>query len=158
MYNGRATRVFLPLLLFFISARVLTGAAEAQVNFTSLLVDGHSHSVVIKHFDAKSQAVPRTPSRAGSIPENFKKYSLYKKYIPPKSFDLLLPQSSIGKQVSSITYFSEKQYSAFLRVIESVSNSPPVTSNSPTHTFNKSLEFGFNGEINNSGNRELSGI
>ena len=70
--------------LMAISFRILTGAPEAQVNFTSLFVDQQLHEVN-HHSDFKElyQSSLLNNADANSIPEKHHTYSTYKKYISP---------------------------------------------------------------------------
>jgi hypothetical protein len=76
------------LMLLSVTARVFTGAQEAQVNFTSLLVDQHlvtstsSDPDVLLH-----HSVIKSAENASSIPDKHRTYATYKKYVTPdKSF------------------------------------------------------------------------
>ena len=75
-------------MLLSLTARVFTGAQEAQVNFTSLLVDQHivtdttSDEQLLLH-----HSVMKNSENASSIPDKHRTYSTYKKYVTPdKSF------------------------------------------------------------------------
>ena len=77
----------LPLLvLAAVSLRVLTGAAEVQVNFTSLIVE--EYKTLENDADKESMlrgVVASNPADASSIPDNLKTFATYKKYLTPES-------------------------------------------------------------------------
>jgi hypothetical protein len=128
---------FLFLMLFAVSARVFTGAPEAQINFTSLIVDTHvvtddsvNQQALLDHSEFKSA------ENASSIPEKHRTYATYKKYLTPdKSFAVQVAvsrgQSSRHEQVG---------YLATAHIHNAIylplSNSPPVgvSARSLTHT------------------------
>jgi len=70
--------------LLAVSFRILTGAPEAQVNFTSLFVDQNTQ-VISQEGVAKllQNTVAENSTDANSIPEKHHTYSTYKKYISP---------------------------------------------------------------------------
>ena len=77
----------LPLLvLAAVSLRVITGAAEVQVNFTSIIVE--QYKSVGSEVDKGSMlngVVASNPADATSIPDNLKTFATYKKYLTPES-------------------------------------------------------------------------
>ncbi len=77
----------LPLLvLAAVSLRVLTGAAEAQVNFTSLVIDEYkSPTNQVDQLALLSGLEASNPSDASSIPDKLKTFATYKKYLTPES-------------------------------------------------------------------------
>ena len=83
--NFRSGKQFWVLFgLLAISFRILTGAPEAQVNFTSLFVDQNT-KVISEEGVAKllQNTVAENSTDANSIPEKHHTYSTYKKYISP---------------------------------------------------------------------------
>ena len=83
--NFRSGKQFWVLFgLLAVSFRILTGAPEAQVNFTSLFVDQNTQ-VISEESAAKllQKAVAENSTDANSIPEKHHTYSTYKKYISP---------------------------------------------------------------------------
>lgn len=161
MFNVRVKRALLPLFILFISTRILTGAPEAQVNFTSLLFDHHTKSSFDNshHASGTSQAT-KTPSHAGTIPEEFKKFSLYKKYISPKSFDFDTPHLITFTAFKETTIFAEQAVLSALRKVDAVSHSPPLNPNPSTYSRSHSndLEFGIYDIKTNSSDWKLSGL
>ena len=68
--------LFLFVMLLSVSARVFTGASEAQVNFTSLIVDQHlvTHTEVNDHALLHNSVLKGTLG-ASSIPEKHRTYA-----------------------------------------------------------------------------------
>jgi hypothetical protein len=77
----------LPLLvLAAVSLRVITGAAEVQVNFTSIIVE--QYKTLENDVDKESMlrgVVASNPADASSIPDNLKTFATYKKYLMPEN-------------------------------------------------------------------------
>ena len=115
------------LMLLSVTARVFTGAQEAQVNFTSLLVDQHivTHTTSDEHL-LLPHSVIKNSENASSIPEKHRTYSTYKKYVTPdKSFAVEDTRShDQGPTYERIGYSSPRHIhtSIFLPL----ANSPPV--------------------------------
>jgi hypothetical protein len=129
--------IFVFLMLFTVSARVFTGASEAQVNFTSLIVDQHiAQSTKINHESLLHQAVLSSSENASSIPDKHRTYATYKKYVTPdKSFAVTLTQSrEVSNQFSALSYVAESHNHA--PIFLPLANSPPVvvSARSLTHT------------------------
>ncbi|CAN2169564.1 hypothetical protein MCEMRE217_00021 [Candidatus Nanopelagicaceae bacterium] len=83
------------LMLLSVTARVFTGASEAQVNFTSLLIDQHivTHTTIDEHL-LLHHSVMENSENASSIPDKHRTYSTYKKYVTPdKSFAVEITRS-----------------------------------------------------------------
>jgi hypothetical protein len=76
----------LPLLvLAAVSLRVMTGAAEVQVNFTSIIIEQHKSLGSDVDKDAMLRGVVASnPSDASSIPDKLKTFATYKKYLTPE--------------------------------------------------------------------------
>jgi hypothetical protein len=118
----------LPLLvLATVSLRVLTGAAEVQVNFTSIIVE--QYKSVGSEVDKESMlsgVVASNPTDASSIPDNLKTFATYKKYLTPESAFQLpnapvqIPLKVIDISGSLITPFPQKV------VYQPTSHSPPA--------------------------------
>jgi hypothetical protein len=125
------------LMLLSITARVFTGAQEAQVNFTSLLVDQHivTHKTSDEHL-LLHHSVIKNSENASSIPEKHRTYSTYKKYVPPdKSFAVEVTRShDQGLTHERIGYSSPAHIRA--SIFLPLANSPPVvvSARSLTHT------------------------
>lgn len=87
--------LLLLVLLLAITARVFTGASEAQVNFTSLIVDQNLAYQHVAHAgDHHHHEVLKSAENASSIPEKHRTYATYKKYVTPdKSFAVEIARS-----------------------------------------------------------------
>jgi hypothetical protein len=125
------------LMLLSVSARVFTGASEAQVNFTSIIVDQHlAATQEVNHELLLHEAEISSSENASSIPDKHRTYSTYKKYVTPdKYFEVTLtPNREATRQHSAIGYVTESHIhtSIFLPL----ANSPPavVSAHSHTHT------------------------
>ena len=114
-------------MLLSVTARVFTGAQEAQVNFTSLLVDQN----IVTHTTSDERlllqhSVIKNSENASSIPEKHRTYSTYKKYVTPdKSFAVEVSRSHDQRPTyERIGYISTAHIhtSIFLPL----ANSPPV--------------------------------
>jgi hypothetical protein len=129
--------VFLFVMLLTVSVRVFTGAPEAQVNFTSLIVNSQptAHSVVVEDKLLRKAEI-KAKSSASSIPEKHRTYSTYKKYVTPdKYFSVTLtPSRGVTSQYSVIRYVTESHIHALIFL--PLANSPPavVSAHSHTHT------------------------
>ena len=126
--------LFLFVMLLSVSARVFTGASEAQVNFTSLIVDQYlvTHTEVNDHA-LLHQSVLKSAEGATSIPEKRRTYATYKKYVTPDkslSVDLAHTQRK-AVRASDVTYInlSHIHSSIFLPV----ANSPPAVVSAHLH-------------------------
>ena len=133
----RFRELFLFVMLLSVSARVFTGASEAQVNFTSLIVDQN----IAAHQDHDSVgllhgAIVTNSGNASSIPDKHRTYATYKKYVTPdKSFSVdVISTKRKAVRESDFTYtnLSHIHSSIFLPL----ANSPPavVSAHSHTHT------------------------
>jgi hypothetical protein len=93
--NFRSGKQFWVLFgLLAVSFRILTGAPEAQVNFTSLFVDQQLHDVNHQSdYKELYQSSLHNNSDANSIPEKHHTYSTYKKYISPDNHFAYLTHS-----------------------------------------------------------------
>jgi hypothetical protein len=120
-----------------LTARVFTGAQEAQVNFTSLIVD--QHVVVdasVNEHALLHQVQIKSSEDASSIPDKHRTYATYKKYVTPdKSFAVTLTQiRETSNQYSVVGYVAESHIHA--PIFLPLANSPPavVSAHSHTHT------------------------
>ena len=152
----------LPLLvLAAVSLRVITGAAEVQVNFTSIIIE--QYKSVGSEVDKESMlsgVVASNPTDASSIPDNLKTFATYKKYLTPESAFRLpnaperIPLEGINISGSLVNPFPQKV------VFQPTSHSPPVDvpAHLLTHTTNAveavKLENNF-GKIKNTYSGEL---
>ncbi|ASY20693.1 hypothetical protein A1sIIA65_00120 [Candidatus Planktophila dulcis] len=122
-------------MLLSVTARVFTGASEAQVNFTSLIVDQHlvTDSAVDGHA-LLHQAELKSNEGANSIPEKHRTYATYKKYVTPdKSLSVDVAHTKRKTvRASDVTYInlSHIHSSIFLPV----ANSPPAVVSAHLHT------------------------
>ena len=127
--------LFLFVMLLSVLARVFTGASEAQVNFTSLIVDQHlvTNTAVDEHA-LLHQSVLKSNEGANSIPEKHRTYATYKKYITPdKSLSVELAHTKRkAVRARDVTYVnvSHIHSSIFLPV----ANSPPAVVSAHLHT------------------------
>ena len=152
----------LPLLvLAAVSLRVLTGAAEVQVNFTSIIVEQYkSVSSEVDKESILSGVVASNPTDASSIPENLKTFATYKKYLTPESAFQLpntpvqIPLEATDSGGNLVNPFPQKV------VYQPTSHSPPAVV--PAHLLTRTtsavesvnLENNF-GEIKNTYSGEL---
>jgi hypothetical protein len=126
----------LPLLvLAAVSLRVVTGAAEVQINFTSIIVE--QYKSVRSEVDKESilrGVIASNPAGASSIPDNLKTFATYKKYLTPES-GIQLPgkPSQITFEAVDIDGILVKSYSQKV-VYRPTSHSPPVVVPTYLHT------------------------
>ena len=127
--------LFLFVMLFSVSIRIFTGAPEAQVNFTSLIVDHHpaAHSAVDEQKLLHQSAIKST-SGASSIPEKHRTYSTYKKYVTPdKSLSVELTHTKRkAVRASDVTYVNVSHIHS--SIFSPVANSPPAVVSAHLHT------------------------
>ena len=129
--------LLLLVMLASLSLRVLTGAAEVQVNVTSIIVE--QYKSIGSDVDKDSMlrgVVASNPADASSIPDNLKTFATYKKYLTPES-GIQLPgnPSQIPFEAVDIDGILVKSYSQKV-VYRPTSHSPPavVPAHLPTHT------------------------
>jgi hypothetical protein len=125
------------LMLLSVTARVFTGAPEAQVNFTSLLVDQNVVTVTKAQSDGLLHgAILKNAGNASSTPDKHRTYVTYKKYVTPDKSLAVEAVSSRQRQSrdTAQTYFNLNlaQKSIYLPQ----ANSPPavVSAHLLTHT------------------------
>ena len=132
----RQLKGLLPLLvLAAVSLRVLTGAAEVQVNFTSIIIEQQKSfdSEVDKESMLRGVAVSNLTD-ASSIPDNQKTYATYKKYLVPESETRLpslppqIPLEAVGTGGILVNSNSQKV------VYRPTSHSPPAVVPASQHT------------------------
>jgi hypothetical protein len=134
MLKVRRGRIFL-FALFAVSLRVLTGAPEAQVNFTSLLSDNSiANEAVIHYAPIDEHAAIVNSEKADSIPEKHRTYATYKKYTTPdKSLSLTPEVRQIDESVQSLhTIYLDRNLSR--TILDLRSTSPPVVLSVSSHT------------------------
>ena len=133
MQKARRGRIFL-FALFAVSLRVLTGAPEAQVNFTSLLSEGSiTNQTAIGHAAISDHAAIVNSEKADSIPEKHRTYATYKKYTTPdKSLSLTPEVSQLGESAQRLyTTYLDRNLSR--TILDLRSTSPPVVLNVSSH-------------------------
>jgi hypothetical protein len=145
--------LFLFVMLLSVSVRIFTGAPEAQVNFTSLIVDHHpAEHGAVDEVKLLHQSVMKGTLGASSILDKHRTYATYKKYVTPdESLSVELAHTKRkAVRASDVTYVnvSHIHSSIFLPV----ANSPPavVSTHSHTHTTTTNLlvdRENFHGEI-----------
>jgi hypothetical protein len=122
-------------MLATLSIRVFTGAAEAQVNFTSLIIE--QHKSLGSDVDKESilpGVVASIPADAASIPDNLKTFTTYKKYLTPESGIQLLvnpphiPFLAVDIGGNLVYSYSQKF------VYQPTSHSPPAVAPAHLHT------------------------
>ena len=139
--------LFLVVMLLSVSARVFTGASEAQVNFTSLIVDQHLVTQIeVDEHALLHNSVLKSAEGATSIPEKHRTYATYKKYVTPdKSLSVELAHTkSKAVRASDVTYVnvSHIHSSIFLPV----ANSPPAVVSAHSHTHTTTTDLTVDGE------------
>ena len=130
-------RWLMPLLLLAVSARVFTGAAEAQVSFTSLVSDiTASQKISFQQSDSDTYPQIRSAERANPIPDKQRNSVTYKKYLTPEnSTAVLMPTASrINKTPEFISYQLVIYKASPVWVLRA--NAPPKASlvATPSHT------------------------
>ena len=123
--------------LLAISLRIFTGAPEAQVSFSSLLVDqkigqaqdldqlnGHNHVDVFSSSDAHT------------IPDKHRQTATYKKYISPDNFITALVHETLKPDTGDAPRGFVNHFNKAKSVYRQTSHSPPavVSAHLPTHT------------------------
>ena len=124
-------------MLAAVSLRVITGAAEVQVNFTSIIIE--QYKTLENDVDKESMlrgVVASNPADASSIPDNLKTFATYKKYLTPESgIQLSDNPSLILFEAVDMDGILLNSYSQKV-VYRPTSHSPPavVPAHLPTHT------------------------
>ena len=126
----------LPLLvLTAVSLRVITGAAEVQVNFISIIVEQHKtlENDVDKEFMLRG-VVASNPADASSIPDNLKTFATYKKYLTPESgiqlplYPPFIPLGAVATGGNLVNSYSQKVF------YRPTSHSPTAVVSAHLHT------------------------
>ena len=127
--------LFLFVMLLSVSVRIFTGAPEAQVNFTSLIVDHNpaGHSAVDEQ-KLLHQSVMKGTLGASSIPEKHRTYATYKKYVTPdKSLSVELTHTKRkAVRESDVRYINVSHIHT--SIFSPVANSPPAVVSAHLHT------------------------
>ena len=115
------------LVLLALSLRVLTGAAEAQVNFTSIVVDEYkSPTKQVNQSALLSGLEASNPSDASSIPEKLRTFATYKKYLTPENA-IQLPHNPPHVPLLDVDIGAHRSHSYLQKVIyQPTSHSPPT--------------------------------
>ena len=139
----------LPLVvLAAVSLRVITGAAEVQVNFTSIIFE--QYKTLENDVDKESMlrgVVASSPADASSIPDNLKTFATYKKYLTPESGIQLplnppfIPLGTVDIGANLVNSYSQKV------VYRPTSHSPPAVVSAHLHTHTTSAGEPVNLEI-----------
>jgi len=124
-------RVFVLFLLFSVTTRVFTGAAEAQVSFSSLVIDHQvKQSDSVNHESLLHKSVVKDVESASSLPEKHHAHATYKKYLTPDSaFQVELTAIDCEKVLASPIDFIERSQPK-LSTLLPVANSPPYLTSS----------------------------
>jgi len=130
-------RWLMPLLLLAVSARVITGAAEAQVSFTSLVSDNAaSQQLTLLQISSDTGPQIRSAERANPIPDKQRSTVTYKKYLTPEnSYAVLAVATSSFTETSEVISYKKAIYKASpVWVLRA--NAPPKASlvATPSHT------------------------
>jgi hypothetical protein len=131
--------LLLLLMLASLSLRALTGAAEVQVNFTSIIVE--QYKSVGSDVDKESMlrgVVASNPADASSIPDNLKTFATYKKYLTPESaIQLPINPPQIPLEAIDIDGNLVNSYSREV-IFRPTSHSPPAVVPAHLHTHSTS--------------------
>ncbi len=121
--------------LLAISLRIFTGAPEAQVSFSSLLVDQKISQT--QNSDQPNNNVDVfASSDAHTIPEKHRETATYKKYISPDNFLVTLFHETLEPELRNRSQQFVNYYSGVKSVYRPTSHSPPavVSTHFPVHT------------------------
>ncbi len=123
--------------LLAISLRIFTGAPEAQVSFSSLLVD----QKIGQADDLGQQSEHKhvhifVSSDAHTIPEKHRETATYKKYVSPDSFITTLARESLKPDACNAPRSFVNHFNKAKSVYRPTSHSPPavVSAQLSTHT------------------------
>ena len=135
----RQTRrlVMMVFLLLAVSARVFTGAAEAQVSFTSLVSDfAASESVSLHKASTNSGPQLHSSDRANQIPDKQRNTVTYKKYLTPENSTAVVQPERGGTKIRAELIFHTKVIYLASPIWVSRANAPPKASlvATPSHT------------------------
>ena len=127
--------LFLFVMLLSVSARVFTGASEAQVNFTSIIDDQRliTHNSVGEH-NLLHNSVMKSAEGAETNPEKHRTYATYKKYVTPDkslSVDLAVTQRKTIR-ASAVRFINLNRVHSSIYL--PLSNSPPAVVSAHLHT------------------------
>ena len=127
--------LLLLLMLASVSLRVITGAAEVQVNFTSIIVEQYQSLGSDVDKDAMLRGVVASnPADASSIPDKLKTSATYKKYLTPESA-IQLPDKQPHIPLVAVDTEGSLVNSCLQKVVyHPTSNSPPGVVSAHLHT------------------------
>jgi len=141
--NFRSRKQFWVLFgLLAVSFRILTGAPEAQVNFTSLFVDQNTQ-VISEQGVAKLLQITdaENSTDANSIPEKHHTYSTYKKYLTPDNhFINLVNEVQHSNLVASRILFAPWIAKETQKITPN-SHSPPAVVSAHSLTYTTTTEY-----------------
>jgi len=123
--------------LLAISLRIFTGAPEAQVSFSSLLVDQKiGQAQDLGQQSGHKQVHFFISSDAHTIPEKHRETATYKKYVSPDNFIETLVHKPHAPEVRGRSQDFVDYLGELKRVYRPTSHSPPavVSAQSPTYT------------------------
>ncbi len=130
-------KFWVALGLLAISLRIFTGAPEAQVSFSSLLVD----QKIGQADDLGQQSEHKhvhifVSSDAHTIPEKHRETATYKKYISPDNFFATLASEPLKPDAADAPRTFVNHFDKAKSVYGPTSHSPPavVSAHLPTHT------------------------
>ena len=129
----RNRRRIMLFLLLALSARVLTGAAEAQVSFSSLVADANFYSTVTDHYFDSGMKLSDSKD-ANPSPEEQRNTVTYKKYLTPENAIAAISVNSIASitRDNSIAYKKINYSASPLWVLRA--HSPPASAFVNTNT------------------------
>jgi hypothetical protein len=123
--------------LLAISLRIFTGAPEAQVSFSSLLVDQKiGQTQDLGKQSGHEQVDVFVSSDAHTIPEKHHQTATYKKYVSPDNFVAALTREFLNPDADNEPRSFVNHFNKANSVYRPTSNSPPavVSAHLPTHT------------------------
>ncbi len=121
--------------LLAISLRIFTGAPEAQVSFSSLLVDQKIGQAQDSD-QRKNHVDVFASSDAHTIPEKHRETATYKKYVSPDNFLLALVHEPQKPEIRDAPCSFVNCFNGTESIYRPTSHSPPVvvSAHLPTHT------------------------
>jgi len=130
-------KFWVPFGLLAISLRIFTGAPEAQVSFSSLLVDQKiGQAQELDQLNGRNHVDVFSSSDAHTIPEKHRQTATYKKYVSPDNFIATLVHETQKPEVRAAPRSFVNHFSKVKGVYRPTSHSPPavVSAHLPTHT------------------------
>ncbi len=130
-------KIWVAFGLLAISLRIFTGAPEAQVSFSSLLVDQKiGQAQDLNHLNGHKNVDVFSSSDAHTIPEKHRQTTTYKKYVSPDNFIAALAHESVKPDAGDAHHSFVNHFNKAKSVYRPTSHSPPavVSAHLPTHT------------------------